>query len=741
MRRMILPFMMLLTMIAGDSGLIFAQSSPADVVETFLSAWNQQDYAAMYERIHPQSQQQYTLEEFVEQYATVAEKTALTTVAYTVNSTRMQGQSAEVGYDVTLESDTFGSIQDGERMMRLIQESGEWLVAWSTMDIFDTLLDADQLRVQSLPRQRAPIYDRNGQILAADGGVTVGMLSQKERMNSVEDCVALVGEVTLESALFLQARFNENNPDTLFFLGETTMERFEQHQDVLFDVCGVGQSGVDVYSSTPHRTYYGGSAMVHVAGYVGQVTAEEELRYGAGAMIGRSGVEEAYEDVLAGQPETVLRITEPGGTILRELAGTTGSEPIPVTLTIDRDIQMLTVQALSDAFNYAYPNWGGPGISSGGAAVVLDVNTGEILAMTSYPLFNPSLFSPDSVVSNRGDVLSEQVVNHYRAPLLNRAIQEQFAPGSVYKVVTLAAILNEGMTTSNEIYYCPLEWNGLEFGDTRDVRTDWRVMDDMDAAGDVTPAEALMASCNPFFWEYGAHLFNDVGAETVINYARQMGLGQSYGYDSGPLRMIEGVLPVPAGTDAAINEAVGQGNIALPPMQLAVMTMGIANSGTIYRPYLIQQVGGADGAPVLQTGEPEILNTLEFNPGVMEIIREGMCGVVNNEEFGTAWGRFYNWGTYSYAFITAEYQACGKTGTAEAEPYPNAWFVAYAPADDPEIAVVVMVDRSKEGSQIAAPIVRRILDNYFNKPEEVFPFWWGNEPFDPLPIPEGGGVG
>lgn len=725
---------------ASPSTLYANSSQPRDVAAAFLDAWNTQDYITMYQHVHPNSQEQYPQPIFEAQYTIVAEKILLTGVSYTINTVRLQGDTAIITYDVTLDSNNFSEIVDPGRVMRLVNTPNGWKVAWSTFDIFDMMVNANQLRVQSRPRARAPIYDRDGQVIAYDSGVTVALYSQRQRMNNDVDCYLLLGQIMRESTSYLQRRFNENMPETIFFLGEMPLEIYQQHERALYDICGVGQTNADVFNSTPHRTYYGGNAMIHVAGYIGQVTAEEESLYGAGALIGRTGIERAYQDTLAGVSENVLRITEPGGIVLRELAGTTGTQPTPVMLTIDRDIQLATVQALSDAFNYAMPNWGAPGISTGGAAVVLDVNTGAILAMASYPMFNPSLFNPASMTPDRGTILSNRVVNNQAKPLSNRAIQEQYSPGSVFKIVTLAAALNEGLVGQDDIYYCDLYWEGQAFGDTIPKRSDWRVMDDMDAAGNVTPALALTASCNPFFWEYGARLFREVGGGVVLQYARLLGMGQTYNLNSG-WPEVAGSMQTPTGVDIAINEAVGQGDISVPPIQFALLTAVIANGGTVYRPYLVQQVGGMDGTPISQTFEPTVLNTLDFNPGVMEIIQEGMCGVINDEELGTAWGRFHNWGPKGYVDITATYTACGKTGTAQTERYPNAWFVAYAPAENPEIAVVVMVDQSREGSQVSAPIARRILDDYFGAPRAAYPWWWNNEEYNPLQTPEGGGVG
>lgn len=716
-----------------------AQRSPGEVVSLFLDGWNTQNYAEMYRLVHPQSRELYPQPVFEARYQQVAERIALSGVQYTIRSTQMQGESAAVHYDVSIASEIFTTINDPGRTMRLMNTPEGWRIAWSSLDIFDMLAGESQLQVQSRPRIRAPILDRDGDPVAWDGGTLTALYSAQQNMFGVQDCRNLLAQISRESLVDIERQFANRTPDNVFFLGVIPTEIYEQNAQRLLETCGADPALGYVFDGEPQRVYYGGNAMSHVAGYVGQIPAEElaewQLRgYSAGDLIGIIGIESAYQDTLAGKPESVLRIIEPGGTILREIAGTTGTDPTPVTLTIDRELQLIVVQAMADAFNYARPGWGDPSVSPGGAAVVLDVHTGAILAMTSYPLVNPAVFHPTSPIPDR-PLVAQQIVVDTREPLRNRAISEQFSPGSVYKVVTLAAILNEGLIAPDKTFYCDLYWYGQEFGDTLERRSDWRVVDGLDAAGEITPAQALMASCNPFFWQHGAILYRDIGPNALTDYSRRMGLGQRYGLNMGFLEAA-GSLEPPASPDQAITEAVGQFNVAISPIQMAVLTAAVANGGTVYRPYVVQQVGGVDATPVTFTAAPEVLNTFDFEPGVLETIQEGMCGVTTNKDLGTAYIRFQD---PSYHRV-ANYTVCGKTGTAQTARYPNAWFIAYAPADNPQIAVVVMVEQSREGSQVSAPIVRRILDDYFQQPRADFPDWW-NESYLPLEVPEGGGSG
>lgn len=717
----------------GSGALALAQpaNTPEAVAAAFLDAWGSRDYATMYSYLSPPSQQEFPQPIFEARYQQTSAIIGLTGVGYVINSTHMQGLSAAINYDIVIQSSIFSSIDDPGRTMRLVRVNDRWGVAWSSMDIFAALAGDSTLTTSGRPRRRANIYDRNGNVLAEEGGSVVYFISNKNAMTGgVENCLDLLARTMRESRRVLAALFANYLPETDFFIGEMDIDTYTANRQELSSICGLGNA-----PTRQTRRYYGRNALTHVVGYIGQIPSErlDEFSargYGAGDLIGLYGVERQYEETLAGQPERVLRIVEPGGTTLREFASAAGTTPTPVTLTLDRRLQLITVQALTDAYNYAANSWSRADISTGAAAVILDVNSGAIRALASYPLVNPAIFNPDlDLISSTRALAIQQVVADSRRPLNNRVTQEQYFPGSVYKLITAAAVLNEGLVDPDDIFECELEWDGTGVGDTLPSRTDWRATDGLPAAGPLTPAEAIMASCNPFFWQYGAELFREVGPNALVDYSQRMGMGTLYTVNT-ILPGAQGNLANPTNATAAINNAIGQGDLAIPPIQMAVAVTAIANGGTVYQPYLVQQVGGVDGTETSFTAQPQIMNILDFEPGVLETIQEGMCGVPVNRNLGTA----------EWVFRGISYTLCGKTGTAQAGGYPVAWFVAYAPRVNPEIAIVVMVERSREGSEIAAPIVRRILDDYFNTTRAPFPDFWLEE-YVPLNIPEGSTAG
>lgn len=706
-------------------------AEPEQIVRAFLDAWNTKQTETMYGYLSSLSKEEYPLDVFKNRYDAAHGVINLTGLTYTIQDVKLQGASAAVTYDVTIQSSSFGEIVDPGRTMRLVQIDGQWGIAWSSMDIFDALAGASTLYSDGELPPRANIYDRNGNPVAYQGTMVITYTSESY-MPNVTDCQNLLVDITRKPLSFFVAQFLNYDDVTIFPLIEVDQDTYNIYREQLAMICGV-----DTTRTYETRLYYGGNAMSHVVGYVGRMQENQIAQYVAqgyarDVLIGQSHIEQQYQRQLAGSPQRVLRISEPGGMVLRTLGGSEGTAPTPVTLTIDRDLQVATVDALSDAFAYAGNNWGA--FAEGGAAVVIDVNTGEILALASYPLVDPMIFNPDTGMDLATFAEAQKLVaNDRRRPLFNHAVQEQYAPGSVYKVITAVAVLNEDIVEPDTIFECGLTWDGRRYGDQTAERSDWRKTDGLEAAGPITPAQAIMASCNPFFWEFGAIMYRDKGKK-LIEYSRMMGLGTKYNLFGGTVLEAEGELDNPVNPPEAINNAIGQGDVALPPLQMVVATAAIANDGKVYKPYIVQKVGDADGTELVQAFTPQVLQELDLKPDVLPTVREGMCGAVTDYDYGTAWRVFNDQDT------RINYTACGKTGTAQAGERSNAWFITFAPAESPQIAIVVAVPRAgREGSEVAAPIARRILDYYFNSPVASYPSWWNTEPFIPLPIPEGGG--
>ncbi len=716
---------------AGDAA-AQPEQSPRAVVEQFLSAWNGGNYEAMFNLIAQPSRDLYPLQLFTARYQRVAQDLEIDSINYVIQGETLNGETAIVRYGITLTSPRFGSIDDPLRVMRLVSTPRGWRVAWSMLDIFDGLAPDGQVRVDTTRLPRASIYDRSGLPLVQQNGASVAVFVSRDSMFGENECINLLTIALRRPRPEMAAFVGGYNADTLFYVGDMDPDAYARYSGDLNTLCGSSEANGRIRTRST-RGYYGRGAIAHVVGYVSPVQEGEQGRgYQPGDLVGRDGVEAAYEAELAGQASSVIRIVEPGGTTIRELGGSSGRAPQPVMLTIDRNLQLATANALADAFFYAGGNWGAPGRAAGGGAVVLDVNTGAVLALASYPTYDPGIFNPDLW----GLIFDPQAyiagfVNDPREPLFNRVTQGQYAPGSTFKIITTAAAAQEGLWTPDEIFYCDGVWNGQPFGDTLPSRSDWTLVDGLPPTGDVTIAGALMASCNPFYYTAGARLYNETGPGTLMRYAQSMGLGNPTGLP--PIyREAPGSLPSLTSVEAAISSAIGQNDVQVTAIQMAHMVAGIANGGTLFQPFIVQQVGGFDGAPVTFSATPTAQGDIGLTPETLAIVQDGMCRVVSDQERGTA----------RFAFQAIAYTACGKTGTAQSGRIePHAWFVAYAPADNPQIAIAVVVPNSREGSEVAAPITRRILDAYFGAPAAPFPEWWNTEPYIELQVPTGGTAG
>ena len=694
---------------------------PADVLAAFIDSWAREDYEAMYRLIAARSRELYPLQRFINQYTAAHSAIRFAGVSHELKHELRQGATAILHYDIEIDSPTFGEIADENRVMRLIQEGG-WKIAWSSLDIFDGLSSRARLTERADFPPRANIYGRNGKLLAEEKGEVYSLYVVKQDMRNVEDCLATLAEATLRQISSLRGDFANYLAETRFHVAEMDPVRFTRYREALAADCAITRtegpfSKILTYNS---RSYYGHGIATHVVGYIGAVPADELERWeargrSAGDLVGRAGIEEAYEDTLAGAPQRYLRLVDGGSLVIRELAGALGSAPSPVTLTIDRDLQEITAQALADAVSYAVPNWGG--ITAGGALVALDVRTGEILALASYPSFDPHIFNPETSYNIGNAVL--RLDRDIRNPFVNKALAEQYTPGSVYKIVTALAAAAEGIWAPDAIFECGYIWRGGDYGDSERRRTDWRLLEDREPTGPVNMPQALAASCNPFFYEMGALMYRE-DPLMQVRYAELLGFGAPSGLIGLGIEAAGTVSP-PREPAAAINNAIGQGEVTVTALQMAQLAALIANGGRLYQPYVVSHVGIEGEADYALVNESTLKAQLPLDEEALRVVREGMCMVTTVEDLGTA----------EFVFRGAPYQLCGKTGTAETAGNPHAWFVAFYPRENPEIAFAGVMAQSREGSEVVAPIIRRILDVYYGHPIEPFPEWW-TEPYTPV---------
>ena len=384
------------------------------------------------------------------------------------------------------------------------------------------------------------------------------------------------------------------------------------------------------------------------------------------------------------------------------MARTTSEPPESVWLTLDTDLQAAITKIFSDYYKAGKDGWAAA--SKGAAAVIIDVNTGAILAMVSYPTYDANVFAP---FPSMGKVVSaqliEQLQNDPNRPLLNRAAQGLYPLGSVMKTVSAVAVTNSGVYALDQKYTCTGVWN-------RDItRYDWYAP----GHGTQTLAQAITHSCNPYFYEVGYQM-DQHDPYALPSYMRRAGFGAPTGLTD--IEEEAGFIPDPdwkrrsLGIDwtfsDAVNIAIGQGEVQVTPLQVARWFAAIANGGILYQPQLVEKAGILGEAPTF-VNTPDAMADMNINPDVWGVLREGMCNVTRARD-GTAEFQFRDYPDLQQIGV------CGKTGTAQDDPRPtHAWFAAYAPMDKPQVAIAVVVENGGEGSGIAAPIVRDILRYYF----------------------------
>ena len=445
--------------------------------------------------------------------------------------------------------------------------------------------------------------------------------------------------------------------------------------------------------------------MAHVVGYVGDITREElqvlyNKGYSFGSVLGKSGIEKQYDAILRGRDGKRFQTVDVRERYLQKRP----EEDLPpepgkdLVLTIDRRIQTLCEKAL------------GPRI---GSAVVLKPATGEILAMVSYPCFDANLFFTSQAAAEFKRLSLEPSF-----PFLNRAIQSAYPPGSAFKVVMTAAVVEEEAFPLTRKVTCTGQ---IQYGDRI-----FRCHERKTGHGPLDLFGGLAQSCDVYFYTVGDIL----GVERIVYYARDFGFGQPAGVDLPG--EVGGFLPTPEwkqrvhhmkwlGGDT-LNLSIGQGFLTVTPLQLANMAAMVVNEGKLYRPYLLAQVRDPVTGAVVQQTKPEVLHVSAIRKESFRLVQQAMRKVITE-------------GTARVVITTKATQAAGKTGTAEVgyENRWHSWFVAYAPyqTEQPEerVVVAVMVEAENEWEWWAPKATDVILQGIFARQSfeeavETLKPWW-----------------
>jgi len=565
-------------------------------------------------------------------------------------------------------------------------------------DYYTTRAEDNRISLVPIVPNRGVIVDRNGTVLARNySAFTLEITPSK--VADLDATIEELGEL-IEVLPKDRKRFRKLLEESKTFESLPIRTRLTDVEVARFAANRYRFPGVEVKARL-FRQYPLGAVASHALGYIGRINTrdleiigdnEQEANYKGTDHIGKTGLEQRYEFQLHGETGYEQVEVDAGGNAVRSLSRTA---PVPgnnLTLTLDMKLQEITEKAFGDRR---------------GALVAIEPSTGGILALVSTPTYDPNLFV-DGIRTDDWDLLN----NSPDKPMVNRALNGAYPPGSTFKPYMALAALELGKRTASQTIFDPGFYNfgGHQFRD-----------DKKGGHGTVDLYKSIVQSCDTYYYM----LANDLGIDNISRFMAQFGFGSRTGVDIEGES--EGVLPSQewkrrrfrrpeqqkwyAGETISIG--IGQGYNAYTPIQLAQAMATLANDGVMYRPHLVRYI--TDSKTGVKTLiEPKPLRTIALKPQNIEAIKKALIGV--NKE-----------GTGARAFAGAAYESAGKTGTAQVfslrgEKYreggmkkelrDHALFIAFAPADKPKIALAVLVENGGFGAQSAAPIARMVIDYY-----------------------------
>ena len=543
--------------------------------------------------------------------------------------------------------------------------------------------DKNRIRVRPIAAPRGILFDRHGLPLVDNRpSFTLSLIPREldrdaDKRDAVLGRVASLLQIPYEDLVDAAARAPSDSFQPVRVRRGLTLEDVAKVEEWKLELPGV------IVEVEPQRAYPTSRFAAHLLGYVREANDDQlkQGRYRRGDMVGQSGLERLLDEFLRGRDGGERIEVDAMGRAVRVVQQTEPHPGAAVVTTIDRRVQEVAERAMD---------------GKAGAVVVMDPRSGDVLAMVSTPAFEIDRFT--GTIDRNAWLRVIQDPNH---PLLNRTIQSQYPPGSVFKIVVAAAGLQEGTLTPTDRVHCTGEFS-LGSGTWKD----WK----KEGHGSVDLMRGIRDSCDVYFYNAGLK----VGAATIAKYAQAFGLGGPTGVALGGDKI--GLIPQPKvgrngrplGWPAGdtVNMSIGQGAVLVTPMQVARFMSAVANGGVLWKPRLVQRVERVDKG-VVWNDPGKVNGHVELSPVVWAFLRQSLWAVVNEGGTGVA------------ARIPG-LDVAGKTGTAQIiakskseKGQDHAWFAAFAPAKDPEVVVVVIVERGGHGGDVAAPIAKQIFSTIF----------------------------
>ncbi len=560
---------------------------------------------------------------------------------------------------------------------------------------YRTAAEENRIRITEIKAPRGIIYDRNGKVLAHNiPNFTLRFTpadfpdDQYEKDIIIQE-IADILQTTSES-------INEiiNKESNYSYQSKILQDHIPYNQAILLKIASVEYPGITLEATT-FREYLADSSFAHVLGYMGKITDNElgDTDYSLDDYLGKAGVELSYEDKLrgtSGQKEIEVDSLGKESKIIAE------TKPLPgqsLTLTIDYDLQKLLGELLTDTVESSRQ-------ITGAAALAMDPQNGEILAIVSNPSFDNNAFT---LGITREEY--EIIINDPQKPLFNRTVLGEYPPGSIIKPLIALSGLDKGIINANTSF---MSTGGIQIGQW--FFPDWKA----GGHGSTNVTKALAESVNTFFYIVGGGYedFAGLGVDTIKEYLEKFNLNTQVGIDLPS--EASGFLPDKAWKEDVKEErwyigdtyhlAIGQGHLLVTPLQVASYTATIANYGTLYKPHLAKYFSNPKG---------EIIT--KIHP---EVIREGFIGENHYATVRTGLREAVLSGS-AQALRSMNIAVAGKTGTAQfgSDGKTHAWFTCFAPYENPTIALTVLVEQGGEGHTVALPIAKAALEHWFKSEE------------------------
>lgn len=580
-----------------------------------------------------------------------------------------------------------------------------WYLQIIKVDDYRAMSENNRLRFLPVAASRGALMDRNGTVMVNNRpSFSLSIIPQE--VKDVEGMLDRLASLLKLDRAELQERWEKTKGRARYYPVVIAVN-ITQDQVEIVEENRLRLPGVEV-SVKPVREYAFQNSAAHLLGYIGEVSDKEldnaaYSDYNPGDYIGKNGIEKAWEKELHGSDGGRQLEVDSRGRVLRVLSESSPSVGNSLVLTVDSRLQRTAEQA-----------FGG----QAGAAVVMNVNNGEVLAFVSSPTFDPALFAGRIPADIWKGYLEDK-----RRPLENKALSGQYPPGSTFKMLTALAGIEAGVVNENTTVHCDgvYQMGGSKF-------RCWS----KSGHGGVNLRKSLKESCDVYYYQLGEKL----GVDRIAAMAERFMLGRELGI--GLQNEKKGLIPTSAWKlkrfgkkwfpGETLPVAIGQGYVLMTPIQLASMVATVANEGTIYRPHLVKKVVDPDGKTIKEFS-PEILGSTGISPASFKKVKQGLFAVVNDPGGTGANARLW------------DVKVAGKTGTSQvvklgedrkkalAYQYKDhGLFVAFAPFEKPEIAVAVVVEHGGGGGAVAAPIAGKILRSYFDlqkppapklKPEET----------------------